>query len=42
MNLYFLLSYMSSLQYSVFQQIGLMHERYQFGPWCYEDMSMVL
>ena len=42
MSLYFLLSYMSSLQYSVFQQIGLMHERYQFCPWCYEDMSMVL
>ena len=33
---------MFSEQYSVFQHIGLMHEQYQFCPWCYEDMSMVL
>ena len=33
---------MFSVQYSVFQHIGLMHEQYQFCPWCYEDMSMVL
>ena len=43
-NLYFLFSYMFSVQYSVFQHIGLMHEQYQFCPcpWCYEDMSLVL
>ena len=33
---------MFSVQYSVFQHIGLMHEQYQFCPWCYEDMSLVL
>ena len=38
----FLFSCMFSVQYSVFQEIGLMHERYLFGPWCYEDMSLVL
>jgi hypothetical protein len=34
-NLYLLFS-------EVFQHIGLMHEQYQFCPWCYEDMSLVL
>ena len=29
---------MFSVQYSVFQLIGLMHEQYQFCPWCYEDI----
>jgi hypothetical protein len=33
---------MFSVQYSVFQHIVLMHEQYQFCPWCYEDMSLVL
>ena len=38
---------MFSVQYSVFQHIGLMHEQYQFGvmkifPWCYADMPLVL
>ena len=33
---------MFSVQYSVFQHIGLMHEQYQLCPWCYEDMSLVL
>jgi hypothetical protein len=36
------LTLMFSVQYSVFQHIDLMHEQYQFCPWCYEDMSMVL
>jgi hypothetical protein len=38
----FVVFLMFSVQYSVFQHIGLMHEQYQFCPWCYEDMSMVL
>ena len=33
---------MFSVQYLVFQHIGLMHEQYQFCTWCYEDMSLVL
>ena len=33
---------MFSVQYSVFQHIDLMHEQYQFCPWCYEVMSLVL
>jgi hypothetical protein len=33
---------MFSVQYSVFQHIGLMYEQYKFCPWCYEYMSMVL
>jgi hypothetical protein len=38
----FVVFLMFSVQYSVFQLIGLMHEQYQFCPWCYEDMSLVL
>jgi hypothetical protein len=33
-NLYLLFSEMFSVQYSVFQHICLMHEQYQFCPWC--------
>ena len=40
---------MFSIQYSVFQHIGVMHEQYQFVhgvmkicPWFYKDMSLVL
>jgi hypothetical protein len=32
---------MFSVQYSAFQHIGLMHEQYQFCPWCYEDTMHV-
>jgi hypothetical protein len=38
----FVVFLMFLVQYSVFQHTGLMHEQYQFCPWCYEDMSMVL
>jgi len=33
---------MFSVQYSVFQHIGIMHEQYQFCPWCYEDVHGVM
>jgi hypothetical protein len=40
----YIVCFLKCFQYNIqfFQHIGLMHEQYQFCPWCYYDMSVVL